>query len=345
MKIGIIGLGYWGPNLIRNFIERVEIEKVVGCDLNEDRLRLMKLKFPSINITNNYKNLLNSDLDAIIIATPVASHYPLAKEALLAGKHIWVEKPFTSRSDQAYDLIETANSRGLNIFVDHTFIYTGAIKKMKELIDSDELGDIIYFDSVRVNLGLFQQDVNVTWDLAPHDLSIMNYLLKDYKVSAVKADGIATYYNHENIAHISVYFEDESCFAHFHVNWTSPVKIRKTIIAGTKKMLIYDDMENFEKIKVYDCGVEFFKSEGMNNARIQYRVGDMYSPKILQTEALSLAAKEFIDSINEKRKPLTNGFEGLGVVRILEAAEKSIKDRGKLVELVPEIKQLKLFVK
>jgi predicted dehydrogenase len=345
MKIGIIGLGYWGPNLIRNFNERIEIEKIVGCDLNDDRLRLMKMKFPSINVTDNYKNLLNSDLDAIIIATPVASHYAIAREALLAGKHIWVEKPFTSKSDQAYDLIEIANSKGLNIFVDHTFIYTDAIKKIKEIIDKGELGDIIYFDSVRVNLGLFQQDVNVTWDLAPHDLSIMNYLLKDYRVAAVKADGIATYYNHENIAHISVYFENEACFAHFHVNWTSPVKIRKTIIAGTKKMLIYDDMENSEKIKVYDCGVEFFKNEGRNNARIQYRVGDMYSPKILQTEALAVAAKEFIDSINEKRKPLTNGKEGLGVVRILEAAEKSIKDRGKLVELEPEMKQLKLFVK
>ena len=174
MKIGIIGLGYWGPNLIRNFIERVEIEKIVGCDLNEDRLRLMKMKFPSMNVTNNYRNLLNSDLDAIIIATPVGSHYPLAKEALLAGKHIWVEKPFTARSDQAQDLIEIATSKGLKIFVDHTFIYTGAIKKIKELIESDELGDIIYFDSVRVNLGFFQQDVNVTWDLAPHDFSIMS---------------------------------------------------------------------------------------------------------------------------------------------------------------------------
>ena len=339
MKIGIVGLGYWGPNLIRNFLELKEVEKIVGCDLNAERLKLMKLKFPSIEITDNFNNLLNSDINAIVIATPVGLHYKLAKEALLAGKHVWVEKPFTSKSEQATELIDISESRGLNIFVDHTFIYTGAVQKIKELIDNNELGNIIYYDSVRVNLGLFQQDVNVTWDLAPHDLSIMNYLLKDHKVVAVKADGAATYYTHENIAHISVLFENESCFAHFHVNWTSPVKIRKTIIAGNKKMLIYDDMENSEKIKVYDCGVEFFKTEGLDNARIQYRVGDMYSPKILQTEALSLAAKEFINSIKEKRHPLTNGREGLGVVKILEAADKSIKNRGMLVEIDSFINQ------
>ena len=339
MKIGIVGLGYWGPNLIRNFLEQNEIEKIIGCDLNENRLKLMKAKFPPIETTNDFNNLLNADIDAIVIATPVGLHYKLAKEALLIGKHVWVEKPFTSKSEQAIELIDIAESRGLNIFVDHTFIYTGAVKKIKEIVDSGELGDIIYYDSVRVNLGLFQQDVNVTWDLAPHDLSIMNYLLKDHKVIAVKADGAATYYNHENIAHISVLFENESCFAHFHVNWTSPVKIRKTIVAGNKKMLIYDDMENSEKIKVYDCGVEFFKTEDPDNARIQYRVGDMYSPKILQTEALSLAAKEFICSIKEKRHPLTNGREGLGVVKILEAADKSIKNRGILVEIESAINQ------
>jgi predicted dehydrogenase len=339
VKIGIVGLGYWGPNLIRNFHQLNEIEKIVGCDLNEERLRLMKLKFPSIEVTDNFNNLLNSELDAIIIATPVGNHYKLAKEALLVGKHVWIEKPFTSKSEQSIELIEISESKGLNIFVDHTFIYTGAVQKIKELIDNNELGNIIYYDSVRVNLGLFQQDVNVTWDLAPHDLSIMNYLLKDHKVVAVKADGAATYYAHENIAHISVLFEDDSCFAHFHVNWTSPIKIRKTIIAGNKKMLIYDDMENSEKIKVYDCGVEFFKTEGLDNARIQYRIGDMYSPKILQTEALSLAAKEFVNSIKEKRHPLTNGREGLGVVKILEAADKSIKNRGMLVEIDSSINQ------
>jgi predicted dehydrogenase len=339
MKIGIVGLGYWGPNLIRNFLERNEIEKIIGCDLNEDRLKLMKVKFPPIETINNFNSLLNADIDAIIIATPVGQHYNLAKKALLSGKHVWVEKPFTSTSEQAIELIELSESRGLNIFVDHTFIYTGAVIKIKEIVESGELGDIIYYDSVRINLGLFQQDVNVTWDLAPHDLSIMNYLLKEHKVIAVKADGAATYYNHENIAHISVLFENESCFAHFHVNWTSPVKIRKTIIAGNKKMLIYDDMENSEKIKVYDCGVEFFKTEDRDNARIQYRVGDMYSPKILQTEALALAAKEFISSIKEKRHPLTNGKEGLGVVKILEAAEKSIKNRGMLVEIASEQNQ------
>ncbi len=333
MKIGVLGLGYWGPNLIRNFMGNPEIKQVIGCDKDLERLKFIKSRFPGIELTDNYDELLNSDVDAIAIATPVKTHFPLAKKALEAGKHIWVEKPFTANSQEGEELIEIAEMRNLKIFVDHTFIYTGAVRKIKELVDSGELGDIIYFDSVRINLGLFQHDVNVIWDLVPHDVSIMNYIIPDKKVASVSATGIANYYDHENIAHISLNFENKCCFAHFHVNWTSPVKMRRMIIAGTKKMLVFDDMENSEKIKVYDSGIEILNTESIHKALVQYRIGDMYSPKVIQTEALALGVKEFIDAIKQDREPLTNGREGLFVVKILENANKSIKDNGKIVEV------------
>ncbi len=332
MKIGVIGLGYWGPNLVRNFLAQKEVTKVVACDLQENRLQSIKEKFPAAELTSDCAELIDSDADAIIIATPVDTHYQFAKKALEAGKHIWVEKPFTSASEEAEELIELAESKNLKIFVDHTFIYNGAVRKMKELVDDNVLGNIIYFDSERINLGLFQRDVNVIWDLAPHDLSIMNHLLGSHKVKALSANGIANYNGKENLAHISVYFED-NCFAHFHVNWVSPVKIRRIIVGGDKKMLVYDDMENFEKIKVYDSGVEFPTTESIHQALIQYRIGDMFSPKINQTEALALGAKEFISAINEDRTPLTSGKNGLAVVKILEACDVSISNMGKIVEI------------
>ncbi len=331
MKAGVIGLGYWGPNLVRNFISNPEIEKVTACDIKNERLQWIKSRFPSVETINNYHDLLKGDTDMVAIATPVDTHHKIGKELLNSGKHIWVEKPFTSSTKEAEELIEIADKNNLKIFVDHTFIYTGAVRKIKEIILAGELGDIIYFDSVRINLGLFQHDVNVIWDLAPHDLSIMNYLL-DKKVAAVTANGIANYYDHENIAHLSVYFEN-NCFAHFHVNWTSPVKIRRMIVGGKKKMLVFDDMENFEKIKVYDSSVEINNSESMHEALAQYRTGDMHSPKVNQTEALSLGVREFVDSILQNRQPITNGVDGLKVVKILEASEKSIKNKGKLIEI------------
>ncbi|MEO8399294.1 MAG: Gfo/Idh/MocA family oxidoreductase, partial [Ignavibacteriaceae bacterium] len=291
MKVGIVGLGYWGPNLIRNFLAHPDVVKVIGCDQDINRLNFIKSKFPSVNLMDDYNDLLKSDVDAIIIATPVFTHYALAKKALEAGKHVWVEKPFTTTSQEGIELIELAEKRNLKIFVDHTFIYTGAIQKIKELVDKGELGDIIYFDSVRINLGLFQHDVNVIWDLAPHDLSIMKYILPDKKIIGVTATGISNYEtDQENIAHLSLHFENNSCLAHFHVNWTSPIKIRKMIVAGNKKMLVFDDMENFEKIKVYDCRVDVDSKESIHKTLVQYRTGDMYSPKIIQTEALALGA-------------------------------------------------------
>ncbi len=240
MKVGIIGLGYWGPNLVRNFLTQNDVEKVVACDVREDRLKSISQKFPNVALSKNCEETLKGDCDLIVIATPVASHYPIAKKALENNKHIWVEKPFTASVAEAEELIEIAESRNLKIFVDHTFIYNGAVIKMKELIEKNELGDILYFDSERINLGLFQKDVNVIWDLAPHDLSIMQFILGK-KAKAISANGIANFNGRENIAHISIYFED-NCFANFHVNWISPVKIRRMIVGGTKKMLVYDDM-------------------------------------------------------------------------------------------------------
>ncbi len=331
MKVGIIGLGYWGPNLVRNFLAQPDVEKVVACDVREERLKLISQKFPSVILTKNCEETLTGDCDLIVIATPVAAHYPIAKKALENNKHIWVEKPFTANVAEAETLIEIAEAKNLKIFVDHTFIYNGAVIKMKELIDKNELGNILYFDSERINLGLFQKDVNVIWDLAPHDLSIMQFILGK-KAKALSAHAIANFNGKENLAHICIYFED-NCFAHFHVNWVSPVKIRRMIVGGTKKMLVYDDMENFEKIKVYDSGIDIKSTEGIHEALVQYRIGDMFSPKVNQTEALSMGARECLDAIIQNRQPLTSGYDGLEVVKLLEASDKSLKDMGQIVEI------------
>lgn len=332
MKVGIVGLGYWGPNLVRNFLGNENVKQVIGCDTKESRLKFIKSRFPEISLTDSFDDLLKMNCDAYAIATPVDLHYNIARKALESGAHIWVEKPYTATSKHAIELNELAEKKNLNVFVDHTFIYTGAVRKMKEIVEKGELGDIIYFDSVRINLGLFQHDVNVIWDLAPHDLSIMDYILSDKEVVGVCANGIANFYDQENIAHISVYFSN-NCFAHFHVNWTSPVKIRQMIIGGKKKMLVFDDMQNSEKIKVYDSGIEIKNKEKIHEALVQYRIGDMYSPKVNQTEALSVGVNEFIGAIQKGNKPLTNGEDGLKVVKILEAAEKSIKAKGKMIEI------------
>jgi len=332
MKVGVIGLGYWGPNLVRNFLAQKEVEKVIACDLRENRLQAVKDKFPAAILSNDCSKIISGDSDIIVIATPVDTHYSFAKKALEAGKHIWVEKPFTANIEEAEELIEIAERRNLKIFVDHTFIYNGAVIKIKELVDKGELGNVIYFDSERINLGLFQRDVNVVWDLAPHDLSIMNHILEHHKPTALSANGIANYNGKENLAHICIYFEN-NCFAHFHVNWASPVKIRRIIVGGNKKMLVYDDMENFEKIKVYDSGIEIKSPESIHQALVQYRTGDMFSPRVDQTEALDLGAKEFIEAIQQNRQPKTNGESGLEVIKLLEACDLSMSQKGKIIEL------------
>ncbi len=334
LRIGVIGYGYWGPNLVRNFSEIEEACVVAVSDLNENRLRLVKTRYPSIDITTDYRLLLSrSDIEAVIIATPVSAHYPLALEALRAGKHVFLEKPLTETSQQGIELIEEAERRGLLLHVDHTFIYTSAVRKMHELVEKGELGDLYYYDSVRVNLGLFQPDVNVIWDLAVHDLSIMNYVFP-LKLLAVSATGT----NHvpgkpANIAFLTLYFENNA-IAHFHVNWLAPVKLRRTLVGGSRKMIVYDDLEPSEKIKVYDKGLIFDGTkESLYQTLIGYRTGDMWAPQLETVEALRLEAKHFADCIAQGKPSLTDGHAGLAVVRILEAATQSMGQLGQPVQL------------
>ncbi|SYZ73524.1 Oxidoreductase domain protein [Candidatus Zixiibacteriota bacterium] len=335
MNIGIIGCGYWGPNLIRNFglLENVRVLGV--ADLREERLKYISRLYPNIKIfaRNPDELLRHKDIDALVIATPVSTHFPLAMEAMKQGKHVLLEKPMTATSEQAEVLIETAERSKLTLMVDHTFIYTGAVRKIKEIIASGELGEIYYFDSVRVNLGLFQHDVNVVWDLAPHDVSIMDYLLAK-PARTISATGVAHFESDiENIAYISVGY-DAHLIGHIHVNWLAPVKVRQTLVCGSRKMIVYDDVEPSEKVKIYDKGVDYIKNrEEVYDILVQYRTGDMMAPRIELTEALNLVSKEFVSAIEQGRAPLTDGQAGYRVVRILEAANQSLKQGGKVIKL------------
>jgi len=333
MKVAVIGTGYWGPNLIRNFLAADHVEAVVACDLDSDRLAKMQKAFFGIETSSDPGAVIaRPDIDIVVIATPVNSHHALATAALSAGKHCFIEKPMASSVAEAEQLIELAERKGLTIFVDHTFIYTGAVRKMKEIVSSGRLGDIYYFDSVRVNLGLFQHDVNVIWDLAPHDLSIMDYLL-ERRPRAVSAVGTCHVGNGlEDIAYLTLEF-DNNLIAHFHVNWLAPMKIRTTLIGGTKSMIVYDDIETSEKVKVYDKGIDVTSREGVYSTLVQYRTGDMLSPKLDQDEALAVGTRHFMDCVINNKRPLTDGHAGLNVVRILEASEVSIKNRGRMVDL------------
>jgi predicted dehydrogenase len=333
MKAAVIGTGYWGPNLIRNFLATDGIDSVIACDTDEDRLARMCRLFYGIETSPDHMEVISrDDVDIVVIATPVNSHYGIARAAMEFRKHCFIEKPMTASSAEAKELIALAKERNLKLFVDHTFIYTGAVRKMKEIVSSGRLGDIYYFDSVRVNLGLFQHDVNVIWDLAPHDLSIMDYLLEK-QARAVSAVGSCHVGNGlEDIAYLTLEF-DNDLIAHFHVNWLAPMKIRKTLIGGTRSMIVYDDTEPSEKVKVYDKGIDVTTREGVYDTLVQYRTGDMLSPKLDQEEALAVATRHFVDCIINNKKPLTDGTAGLNVVSILEASEISIKDRGRMVEL------------
>jgi predicted dehydrogenase len=333
INLGFVGYGYWGPNLVRNFYATDGANVSMVCDLNLQRLELVKTIYPSVKVTQNYEELVkDSSIDAIVISTQVSSHFSLAKKALEAGKHVFLEKPMTATVKEAEELVNIAERKKKVLMVDHIFLYTGAVRKIKKVIEDEELGNIYYFDSVRVNLGLFQHDVNVIWDLATHDLSIMDYLLAK-KPEVVSAVGIAHFGNLENIAYITVQFPD-NLLAHIHVNWLAPVKIRTTLIGGSKKMVVYDDNEPSEKVKIYDCGVTCTeKKEDVYQMLVQYRTGDMLAPKLDTTEALKLMSKEFIDSINQNRKPFTDGEAGLRVTRLLEAANESLKEKGRVVKV------------
>ncbi len=334
LRVGVIGVGYWGPNIIRNFDANKETEMVICCDLKQERLNFIKSKHPAIKTTTDYRDIINDpQIDAVAICTPVFTHYDLAKAALLAGKHVFLEKPMTSNSAQAAELVELAAKHNRTLMLDHTFIYTGAVQTIKRILDQGELGEIYYFDSVRINLGLFQHDVNVIWDLAPHDISIMDFLLqlKPESVVATGADHLGK--GLEDVAYLTIYYPN-NIIAHIHANWLSPVKIRQTLIAGTKKMIVWDDNVQMEKIKVYDAGIIVNRTtDEIYDTLIQYRTGDMWAPKVPMTEALSTEVSHFVECIKTGKTPLTDGVAGLNVVRMLEASDKSIKMRGKEIKL------------
>lgn len=333
INVAVIGYGYWGPNLVRNFQETPGVTVTSCCDMNQERLAQVKGKYPSIRTTSDYGEVLKDrNIHAVVISTPVATHYDFARRALEMGKHVLLEKPATTSTAEAEKLVDLAAKAKCTLMVDHTFIYTGAVRKMKELVEQGDVGSLYYFDSVRINLGLVQRDVNVLWDLAPHDIAIMEYLVKEKPVS-VCANGACHVGNgFENVAYLTVYF-DSGLIAHFHNNWLSPVKVRTMLVGGSKKTIHYDDMEVSEKIKVYDRGVDISTTEGVHDALISYRLGDMWAPRLDQTEALRRMTGEFADCINTGRCSLTDGISGLNVVRILEASEMSIKHRGKEIRL------------
>jgi predicted dehydrogenase len=336
ISVGVIGYGYWGPNIVRNF-QSLDLGCVKAVsDLNPKVLTKAKKNYPSIHTTTDCQEILRStEIDAVAVITPVATHYPLVKQALENGKHVFVEKPFTYSVAHAEELVELAEKKNLKIMVDHTFLFTGAVKKTRELIDEGALGDIYYYDSMRVNLGLFQTDVNVVWDLAPHDLSIMQYLIKA-KPQAVVATGECHVNGKEDVAYITIYFEN-SVIAHFNVNWLSPVKIRMTLIGGEKKMLVWNDLVADEKIRIYDKGIT--KTNGNGNGQnvhellVSYRMGDVWAPRIDQIEALTAETRYFVDCVEKNETPFNDGIAGLEVVKILAAADESLSKKGGMVYL------------
>ena len=330
IKVGMVGCGYWGPNLIRNFAACPDTQLLWACDIDPNRIKKALGSYPVVKSTTDFNDILkDSQVDAVAIATPVHTHYPLAKVCLESGKHVLLEKPLALSVQEGEKLIELSHKKGLQLMCDHTFCYTGAVRKMKEILDSGVLGELLYFDSIRINLGLFQQDINVIWDLAPHDLSILDFLINDRPVS-VSAHGVCHAGNEiENIAYVILRYA-KSFIAHFHLNWLSPVKIRRTIIGGSEKMMVWNDLEQDEKIKIYNKGITVKKNEETERNRllVSYRTGDMYAPQFDDTEALFSMVKEFAACIDENRPALTDGEAGLRALRILEATQRSIRAGG-----------------
>jgi predicted dehydrogenase len=332
IKIGVIGYGYWGPNLVRNFAEYSHVQLKSVADTSPQKLELVQRRFPALKITADYHDLLKDpELDAIAVATPVSTHFELGMAVLKSGKHLWLEKPMAETSLQARQLLDQAEKRKLVLFVDHTFVYTGAVRKMRDIVASGDLGKILYYDSSRVNLGLFQHDVNVIADLGVHDFSILDHLLRQHPI-AVSAGGI----NHfpgtpENLAYITMFY-DSGTIAHINVSWLAPVKVRQILLGGSNKMITYDDLQPSEKVKVYDKGVSFTDDpKKIYEMRVGYRTGDMWAPKLDETEALRLAVQEFATSIEQSKSPETDGWMGLRVVELVEAATSSMRGRGETV--------------
>lgn len=335
MRLAIIGYGYWGPNLLRNFSSCEGCSVAAVVDRREERLKAARKLYPAVEVHTSPEEVMKDpSIDAVIVATPVFSHFPLAKEALLRGKHVLIEKPMTTSSAHALELVELAQKKNKVLMVDHTFLYTGAVKKIKEIVGMGVIGKLQYFDSVRINLGLFNPEVNVVWDLAPHDISILLYI-NDEMPESVVATGISHTHNSiENIAYITLNYSS-NLIAHFNCSWSSPVKIRKILIGGSNKMIVFDDVEPSEKLRVYDTSykVSPVSDEDKYNILVDYRLGDVFVPRVSQEEALSGVAKDFISAIVNGTEPVSNWKNGLSVVKVLEAAERSIKDRGREIRI------------
>ena len=332
VRVGVVGYGYWGPNIVRNFHGLETCEVVAVCDKSPAALQRVGRLYPGVQLTSDADEILtSSEIDAVAIVTPVWTHFALAKAALENGKHVFVEKPFTSTSQQAEELIELADRKNLKIMVDHTFLFSGAVRKIREVVDAGTLGQLYYFDSTRVNLGLFQHDVSVVWDLAPHDLSVMDHIITE-KAEAVVATGSSHLNGLADMAFITIYFPG-NIIAHVNVNWLSPVKVRTTLIGGKDKMLVWNDLEADEKIKIYDKGVQINSGQSVYDLLVSYRSGDVWSPKVEQTEALKFELDYFVKCVTRDQTPINDGAAGLRVVKLLEAAEQSLIDRGKIVVL------------
>lgn len=333
LKIAIIGYGYWGPNLLRNFYNLDNCTVVAVCDPRTERLRIVQKNYPTVKTATDLKDIINnSDIDAVAIATPVRTHYELTKFFLESGKHVLVEKPMSDSYQKCCELVELADKLNLVLMVDHTFLYTGAVSSMRKFIREGVLGKILYFDSTRINLGLFQSDINVLWDLAAHDLSILFHLIEE-KPSSVQAIGISHTDNKiENIAYMFLHY-DSGLIAHLSCSWASPVKVRYTLIGGDKKMIVYNDIEATEKVKIYDTGYNVRTDEDKKSLLIDYRVGDVYIPKVDIREALAYLAEDFRDAVVLRKKPISGWEVGAEVVKVLEASDKSLKNKGSMIKL------------
>lgn len=332
MNFGVIGYGYWGPNIVRNLVNLEGSQVIAIAEINAGARARAQKAYPSVKVTADASEVITSTaIDAVAVVSPVWTHYELTKAALQNGKHVFVEKPFTSNTAQAEELINLAQQKNLRIMVDHTFLFTGAVRKICQLLDEGSLGNLYYYDSTRVNLGLFQHDINVLWDLAPHDLSIMDHVLKG-RPEAIVATGQGHLNGHEDVAFMTLYFP-EKVIAHINVNWLSPVKVRTTLIGGEKRMLVWNDLEADEKIKVYDKGVKITNREGLYELLVSYRSGDMWSPQLEQVEALRQELSYFVECVSNGKEPFNDGCAGLRVVQMLEAASESLSKKGALVYL------------
>ncbi len=332
MNFGVIGYGYWGPNVVRNLmgLEGAEVRAI--AEISPSAQARARRAYPGVKVTPSAMEVItSSETDVVAIVSPVWTHYELSKAALMNGKHVFVEKPFTSTAAQGEELINLAQQKNLKIMVDHTFLFTGAVKRIGQLIQEGALGNLYYYDSTRVNLGLFQHDINVLWDLAPHDLSIMDHLIKT-KPDGVVATGQGHLNGHEDVAFMTLYFP-EKVIAHINVNWLSPVKVRTTLIGGEKRMIVWNDLEADEKVKVYDKGVKITSQEGVYELLVSYRSGDMWSPQLEQVEALRQELNYFVECITAGKEPFNDGCAGLRVVRMLEAASESMNRKGAFVRL------------